>query len=459
MSKILFTEAADPNRYEDIPRNMLEKYKQNEIKWARQDDERKDQWSNPPSDPSLFVPIGMGATHAMGLSYDCANDFKRIQTTRERHAFAFYWKQRLMRCRHRKQYDNLMEEFTMVIKHDPETFKVSARALFEDKELLEYRNSLPEDRSETDESGLKKTPLDRPRPACVMKPTPFCTDTGPGTTEVDVVQLLLLNHRHPKESKRTWKIWTSISCDSYTFVAGYQHPHMDLHLVAYYVDKNRVCVQLFDHKNKQNVRKWYVEAEPRRILTCTMTPDGKHIAICDEVTVFVWNINGDDHMRSFTLESKEVYVHTVTMTNAHILLGTTYGQIYRLDLQTCKLLAYDELPNTVVIIQMAATRSKVLVQTIHGLVLIKAHTMLDIQTFRPLSCALLGTQIVSFGKYGTTVTFSTEVRKFKTVLKQPEDKANREIEMTPWYQGLWLAQDGSEMGMLYGDGYVRRVGL
>ena len=456
MSKILFTEPVNPTRYEDIPHHLLEKYQENEVKWARQDDTRKDVWFDPPSDPHLFVPIGMGTTHAMGFIYDCANDFKRIQTIRERHAFAYYWKQRLMRCRHKVQYTHLMEEFAMVIKHDPITFKPSARSLFEDKELLAYRNSLPEDRSETDESGLKNEPLERPRAACIMKPTPFCSNIGPGTDEVDVIQLVLLNHRHAK--RHAWKIWTSFHCDNHTFATGYQHPQRDLHLIAYYIDKTRVCVQLFEHTGKQNPTTWYIEAEPRRILTCTMSPDGKHIALCDEVSVHVWAL-GDDIMKCFTLESEEVCMHCVTLTDAHVLFGTNYGQVYRLDLRTCKLLSYDELPNTIVIVQMVATHSKVLVQTIHGLVLIRGHTMLDVQTFRPLSCALLGTQMLSLGKYGTLVTFSTEIRNFKTVLKQPKEKDEREMEMTPWYQGLWMAQDGSEIGILYGDGYVRRVSL
>lgn len=124
---------------------------------------------------------------------------------------------------------------------------------------------------------------------------------------------------------------------------------------------------------------------------------------------------------------------------------------------TSKLISYDELQNTNVVTQLAVSDTKIVAQTVHSLVLIEPKSMVDIQTFRPVSCGVLGTRMLSLGKYGPMVTFSTAVRNVKMVLKLPADKDKRELSMTAWYRGLWMAPDASQVGILYADGYVRRV--
>lgn len=333
MSEILFTEAPNPLLYSDVDPKLREIYQKNELEWYREDNKVTQEWSHPSSDPSLFIPVGINEQFAMGFMTECAPDYKLFLGVRERHAFGAYWKQKLMRCKHRKQYDYLYEEFEAVVKHDPHTFTVVEKALQEDAELQEFSAALPEERPEGEEKGYHKEPAERTMANCIMKIGHF-SDPPSFAAETTTVRLVLLDYSHSKQNKRCWKIWDTFKCQKGTFPAGFQHPKLALHLTAHYVADGIICVTIHHHNDRHTTEKWFVQGHPKRALTCCMSPNGKRIAVCDELNVYTWSTDEHEDLRVFHLESEDVLVHACALSDEQLCLGTTLGQVYQIHWET-----------------------------------------------------------------------------------------------------------------------------
>jgi len=118
--------------------------------------------------------------------------------------------------------------------------------------------------------------------------------------------------------------------------------------------------------------------------------------------------------------------------------------------------------DNVIVVGLNRVGKKTIVQTVNQLDIIECPVydtthVIEIPIIRPMCIATRGTRIVTLSKYGELVIFSTILRGFKiTVPAEKEIKCQVAIPI-PWYQGLWVSENGGVISALYPDGLIRRI--
>jgi hypothetical protein len=419
--------------YSDIPHHLRETFDENNKKWishAPQDDT----WSSELGD-CLIVGVNAKYTVAFksfaspDLIFRRKNQMQQVETGQ----FANAWTSTLLRCNNQLQYEEVNKKFMSLVKYDP-TLRDSAVNVLKNQELIEFKNSLPKT---TESGGIKTGTVERKLWEFVYKPTqveeikPFL-----GKSNKVKVELFVFSKKW-RESK------IQIYCLKDTVPSGKLSNDKVL-LIAYYVEPNTVCVQKINLKTDTVTKTRYFKtngenSSPLIIASYGLISDG----------LFVYH-------QKYQLHIDSAFITSLFLDDSFLLyIGTNFGGIYRVNMKKYELESFDMTKDVLFVLKVG----KNIAQSIYAVTYFDEADDITFNIERPVSSIKKGAFIISFDKYGV-IRFTMSVRrKGEIQINPPKEFRINSEDLQPWYEGLYMNDEGDLLKVVYPDGKIRSLKL
>jgi hypothetical protein len=425
MSRVAFTQHCE--FHGDIPTTERAKFTQNEQAWALQADLSEDYLTDPPFKSSeKWIPIGVSDRMAMGFGTSLAPAHRQRSMLLEQDQFAKVWINTLLRTHYRQQYNGIHERFLKMVKKDP-SLKTAAEMVLRCKQLLEFRDKLPAERSDDMPQGLDNAIAERYDGRYRFADFQGVT-SAPEETELPKQKVALYTFDYREPAKNAWKVAMIFKCHNDTLPTACLTRNNHLY-VAYYVSEQCVKMMHFD-ENQQVVDSWYTEERGMRgPLTCDVD------AVTDGHLVY------EKCGRKHWIE-KDVIITSIKRaeTTGDLYLGTFAGHVYNVTQLT---FVKTRDPLAVLSIDTSGD-NKYIIQSINDITF--DERLLNVG--RPLTCAVKGTMVVSLSKYGVISLCFMGANSFYPA---PEGVTGG---LRYYKGGIWISDDGGKIVVMYPDGRV-----
>lgn len=422
--------------YSDVPADLRSAYGAKEKLWIAQAPRTIDYVTPGFLDPGKMMPVGVNETVAVALQHPEVEARRSQMVLAEQQQFARAWGALLRRCRYQLQF---REKIKHMLKSCDDALKPAAEKVLRDEELSAFRDALPNDPPDDGLQGLK---MDFEKREDSAVKSMIIENKEEGEDKEEGTPFKVFFNRY-----RTSKVWkqTTIGGNSHegTFpAAAVSNRYL---LLAYYVKKDRVRIQLYE----VDTRKCVFDARVRFTgpLRCSVVDQG-WIAVSDGMDAVVWNREDPKQMLVHTVESQIITCVRV-LGDGSLYMGTYNGQLYHVN--DSKIISYNKTLDCNAVLSISKVKGTML--SVNGVV----HEQAYFNIRRPLTVCTVGTFIISLGKHGMLRIGSTVHSKVDMFFKPPKDLRCNVAHVTPWYDdGAWF--NGDELVVMYPEGSVRVIG-
>lgn len=442
----------DAQFYDDIgSKEGIAKTKKNESHWDRQECARQERLLNAVRNPQNFVPVFVGSKEAVGLSFPNALQYKIMLSRREQMQFIQQWRIALIRCVTQTQWKIVNERYMLRIKKDP-IFEVAMKYVLEDRDLLQVQQELPADRDEDDRRIRREGDMEREPVHWIMDEVPLVPD--PRAETLIKGHLITTKHNKLLDDSRQWKKGQSFSYLDDTFPTA---TYSEVHGSCVVRQVTETVMQItYDSKDY-----WIEDSSGHGLLSCSISPNGQLLAICNEYAVYLLNVK-DRKVRRVRLD-KQMIITAIHITDTELVYGTVHGHVHRIVLESNRSVK-TTIADKICITQIVRAGSKTVVQTIGSIYLVESDghgpdQSVQVNTWRPMCIAVRGSKILVLAKTGALFMFSTVLREVFTEIPPP-DGFSVEIDIgVAWYKGVWIAENSEKLIAVYPDGQIREIRL
>lgn len=416
-------EAMEDHLYADIPKEERSQYSKYEKKWL-ENHPTIDKISAAFPDSNQFVPVGINSNTAFAINAKEGYVATLIQS--EKLQFHKAWKANLLRSRSKQQYEYRLKKF---IVGDP-NLKEVVEKIYRDTDLIDFKNSLPNDLSE-EEIELKY----EERQDSGVQTISYTDPVKPNIEESGDFYNLYYNNYN---TKGIWKS-SKITCKSKHVPAVSICERFIL--FAYYLTDSIVIVKLFDMEYKQKFE-WCCEKEGP--LKCAVNSNG-WMLISDGITV---HQKRDGITYQYMIENQVVTSIHIAEEDNFVFMGTYNGQIY--DVNPARIRSYSKTLDIVPILSISTSGNNILGLTITTIITSDAK---QFNAVRPLTMKVKGTFVIFLTKYGR-IKIGSRIHDNQFIeYKAPEGKTVDVNKVNPWYDnGIYF--DGKKLAVLYPDGTI-----
>lgn len=443
----------DKSVYDDV--NDMKATKLHESLWDRQEGTRHERYLDAVDDTDHFVPSFVDDKEAVGLSFSNAMDYKSMLANRECMQFVQQWRTALVRCVTKTQWKIVVERYMNRVKACP-AFIPALKMVLEDRDLLRVQETLPKERDPEDRRKRVEGDMQRDEVHWIMNVNfPMMTNC-PEALQSPLKKAEVLKSQHKKltDAKRNWKAVQYFTYLDGTFPAlAYSTKHGTC--VARQVTKTVVQVTYQSHS-------FFVKEEAGHgLLSCCISPNGMLLAICNELCVYIIDVQSAHTARRITMEQNMI-ITAMDLTDTELVYGTIHGHVHRINLTDNKSLLKTWISDKVAITQVIRSGSKTVVKTIGSIYLVESDfqgqkEMVQINTWRPMCLSVRGSKILVLNKAGALYLFSTVVREMFVELPPPEGFHVTVKVGMPSYNGVHIDKATQRLTAMYPDGQLREI--